>query len=85
MYNHNIRHTYYTISAVFHTHRRGFNVSAQLEDALVKLNITKPQGNTLFEHFFFPKGHMLKKGDFIERENFAELLDIVSVHGADGE
>ncbi|XP_045106956.1 glutathione hydrolase 7-like isoform X1 [Portunus trituberculatus] len=62
--------------------RRGFNVSAQLEDAIKKLNITKSSGDTLFEHFFFPKGHMLKKGDFIQRENFAELLDIVAVQGA---
>ncbi|XP_050720943.1 glutathione hydrolase 7-like [Eriocheir sinensis] len=62
--------------------RRGFNVSGQLGDALKQLNITSPRGDSLFERFFLPKGHKLKKGDFIRRENFAELLEFVSVRGA---
>lgn len=63
--------------------RRGFNVSAQLENALKKSNISKVDGVTPFEKTFFPKGIMLQKGTFMQRENFAEFLDIVAKHGAD--
>ncbi|XP_045607291.1 glutathione hydrolase 7 [Procambarus clarkii] len=63
--------------------RRGFNVSAQLEEALKKSNITKVDGATPFDQTFFPKGIMLKKGSFMQRKDFAEFLDVVATYGAD--
>ncbi|XP_069948869.1 glutathione hydrolase 7-like [Cherax quadricarinatus] len=62
---------------------RGFNVSAQLEEALKKSNITKVDGVTPFDQTFFPKGIMLKKGSFMQRKEFAKFLGIVATYGAD--
>ncbi|XP_037787878.1 glutathione hydrolase 7-like [Penaeus monodon] len=63
--------------------RKGFYVSAHLEEALGKSNVTQVDGVTEFDKTFFPRGIMLKKGAFMQRENYAEFLEVVAKHGAD--
>lgn len=63
--------------------RQGFLVSAHLEEALKKSNVTQVDGVTEFDKTFFPRGVMLKKGDFMQRENYAKFLEVVAKHGAD--
>ncbi|XP_042864949.1 glutathione hydrolase 7-like isoform X2 [Penaeus japonicus] len=63
--------------------RKGFVVSAHLEEALKKSNVTQVDGVTEFDKTFFPRGIMLKQGDFMQRENYAQFLEIVAKHGAD--
>ncbi|XP_068248117.1 glutathione hydrolase 7-like [Palaemon carinicauda] len=63
--------------------RDGFNVSAHLENALKKLNVTQVDGITPFEKTFFPRGLMLKEGDYLKRENYAKLLETIAFNGAD--
>lgn len=63
--------------------RQGFSVSAHLQHALEKLNVSQVDGVTAFERTFFPKGIMLKKGYSMKRENYADFLDTVAINGAD--
>ncbi|XP_066939444.1 glutathione hydrolase 7-like isoform X2 [Macrobrachium rosenbergii] len=63
--------------------REGFNVSAHLEQSLKRLNVTQVDGITPFEKTFFPRGLMLKEGDFLKRENYADLLETISINGAE--
>ncbi|KAG7175318.1 DExH-box ATP-dependent RNA helicase DExH1-like [Homarus americanus] len=58
---------------------RGFNVSAQLAEALSTIT---EDGVTPFDQTFFPNRNKLKKGSLMRRENFAEFLKKVATYGA---